>query len=799
MEVEYIYGLQQPSATPNTALVSWEGGQVSKTYQVVRNQDIDGNVIDYCTVFDKNLFRLHYWPCGYFGLEWQSVRCHYPQPNPDPPPNNICNPENCDFVFGAGRNFPDYEQTPWDFWSAGNSGFCGFRYTDWPVGQSALGQLTSDTIDADFSHNLGVPKFASGCGVSGGAFPGWCCSVDGGVISTWHLALNNISDPVNGNPTSPGPLEIPLSLHETGGCGDGGVGTVFARGSGTNPGAAGWTGYAVTLNIEHDRVWVVLKAYVSGLVTILDMIGGDGGGGIWYGVGLNCTGSTINVTLQRRSDSFYLQTDGSWAASSANALSVTDSSVSGAGYLGIGLEGASTLIESDDLAIPAGYSVEVDEHWDSSTAPALPTGSFIYTGSLVTDADPPVPPLSDPNVLEAASGQSGYAAFNTTDDSTGDVSVSAWFCIPPGGYYGSDLPASITVTFDSSVVWGDLAGTTITIDYDAGLGDYPSACLTTTTDGGNCDGSGATEGLLTVTLTVVSSGVVDAVAQWSGGTHGTDCADGACGYYGVATGDGIPEDNSPAVLTFPDFTYTAGGSGSFVPGESLGTPYVQDWDAVTAPAMPSDFNDCGGLFFTSTTFSLSGTNSLTLSPNDGMLCSLRTPSDGSGGDVIVEAAFLAASLSGSGYTARVFCRSSPTLDCTNTGYYAEINLAVSGSAGISLQGLSGAPTSVGTAVAGVTFSAGVWYRVKLKAAGSRFEMTVQRLSDSLYLQPDGTWGSADGPCCAGTNTDLATEGYAGVGIDNTGHDLAVYCDDFKLTPITAPGTPATITLQVPTP
>jgi hypothetical protein len=466
--------------------------------------------------------------------------------------------------------------------------------------------------------------------------------------------------------------------------------------------------------------------------------------------------------------------------------------------MGLGMNAVDFKVESDDYSMPAGFSVPIEEHWDGATAPALPTGSFIYTGSLVTDDAPPVPPISDPNVLEAAAHASGYAAFNTVDDSTGDVSVSAWFCIPPGGYYGSDLPASITVTFDSSVVWGDLAGTTITIDFDPALGDYPSACLTTTTDGGNCDGGGATEGLLTVTLTVVSSGVVDAVAQWSGGTHGTDCADGSCSYYGTASGTGIPEDNSSHTLTFGPFGYTAGGSGTFLPGETFGSPTTEDWDGVTAPALPAAWDDISSSYQTATAWARSSPNSVAAVGIASDKYLTYGTADTSSGNIVVAASFYATSwASDNTVIASVFCRSSTT-DPSAHCYKAYISFGTTTGA-VVLEALTGGGQLVLADVGNVVFAATTAYRLTLAASGSALAVSVERESDGHWLQADGTWAATEAFCLSAADTTFSGAGYFGLGMSNNASAFSLMSDDYTWTPITDPGTPATISLQVPTP
>lgn len=74
--------------------------------------------------------------------------------------------------------------------------------------------------------------------------------------------------------------------------------------------------------------------------------------GAWLRATLRCEGTTISAKLQRESDGFFLQADGTWAAGEVYALSVTDSTHTGAGHVFIG---ASTTVGQsawlDDLRV----------------------------------------------------------------------------------------------------------------------------------------------------------------------------------------------------------------------------------------------------------------------------------------------------------------------------------------------------------------------------------------------------------------------------------------------------------------
>lgn len=619
---------------------------------------------------------------------------------------------------------------------------------------------------------------------------------------------------------SPSPITGGFTLSDGCTTSAGNVASVFARGNGPNPAAIGFSGYMATLSIESTGIAVQLAAYAGGTPTSLGTVSAIGGEGSWYWIQLTCQGSTISVTVLRATDGLYLQSNGSWSTTDASCITVTNTTVITAGYTGLGLQSSGTVVtESDNFAIPVGFSGTISEDWDEVTAPALPS-QFIYNGTLVTNSNPPLAAISSPNVLEAPLNQSGYAAYPYTDGAAGNVVVSAWFATQAStGYYyyygggGAGLPQYVTVTFDSSPIWGALANQTVTIDYDPTLGDYPSLCLATSIDGGHCDGSGATEGLLTITLSQTSPGVVSATAQWTGGIAGSGCADGSCEYYGTASASGITQGGSPGILAFAAMAYQAGGVGSFKPNQTLGTPYKQDWDGVTAPALPSDWSTLGLPLPPQTSSSPpvaaeSSPNVIigTTNTSSGAQIIYLDTVDSSGGNVLVQADF--AVLSGVGW-GQLFGRVSNIsgfMFVTGTwpsAYFVELFIdAGAGTAEFVLIAyyVDGSGHDVGSTLGtlgGVSISAGAYYTLSLLCDDSSIAVWVQRKSDGFWLQPTATWGAGFAAAIAVTDLWVEGSGLAAIGL-LSGSSTPMQSDNFSVTPLVGSGSPATISLSVPT-
>lgn len=569
-------------------------------------------------------------------------------------------------------------------------------------------------------------------------------------------------------------------------CG-GGAGAVFARGTGPDPSAAGWTGYSAYLAIGPAEITVTLTVASSGGTTVLGALTASGGPGDWYNLQLAPAGSTIPVQVQRRSDGQYLQPSGDWSAAAGNCLSATDASVSGSGYMGVKLSSSGTqLLESDNFLIALGaFSGAVSETWDEVTAPALPSTGFAYTGSLVTDGHAPLVPISPRNVLEAPLGHWGYAAYDLVDESAGNVTVSAWFGVGASSYYyyagGSvGLPSTVAVTFDGSTTWGSYAGQTITLSYDAALGDYPSLCLATVTDGGHCDPSGSTEGLLTITLSQTSPGVVSATAQWTGGTVGSGCADGGCEYYGTASRAGITEGGAAGVMTFASMAYSAGGSGSFTPGAT----YTQTWDGVTAPATPSDWTAVGS------------PNTLATSSTPPM-APVSSPNVLAGGGILVYKSAQAADVQVSAAIACHDVSVGASIQLAARALYGDKNLFETAySLSVDLLDTNKfvlLTVSIGDmeyTLGYITISSvanDTWYTLKLVCSGTTISACFQRDSDGSWLNTSGDWQPGEVACITAVDTRISAGGYVGFLTDSGG-----YVDNVSISSF------ASISLSVPT-
>ncbi len=305
------------------------------------------------------------------------------------------------------------------------------------------------------------------------------------------------------------------------------------------------------------------------------------------------------------------------------------------------------------------------------------------------------------------------------------------------------------------------------------------ACETTTTDGGICDTVGSTNGLVTVTLTPNGDGTCNVTAQWTGGVPGSGCADGSCSYYGTASLDHVPMDNSPHALVFTSFTYTAGGRAI----------YSQNWDGVTAPALPSDWVWSSPSQWATTASapvgSISGGNAVGwLLPGSGNVGGWNTR-DGADGNVCWSASVCSTdTFIGSADQPEVFLRvrcSSATSQSTEyQAQFVWFNGPFGGGSALYIhRWLSGTGSTLATLV-GFPVSTSVWYNVAFTCVGSSLSVVVQRLSDGFYLNSSGAWQSGAATALSATDSNITGEGYVGLIATSDSSPSDVFIDDCKL-------------------
>ena len=208
----------------------------------------------------------------------------------------------------------------------------------------------------------------------------------------------------------------------------------------------------------------------------------------------------------------------------------------------------------------------------------------------------------------------------------------------------------------------------------------------------------------------------------------------------------------------------------------------QDWDGTTAPALPGTWNYTpGGILVTAT--SLGGGLSPISSPNVLAIVSagLTTPqqwaayqsTDTNSGNVILQANF-----AGTGNSSGLlFCRSNQSPPGSGASYYSAGVSLITGVVSISLA-TGGAPSAL-TSLTSASLTSDAWYTLFFSAINSVLTFSLERMSDSQWLNPSGSFQPTQVACLTVSDATLGSSGYFGVAL--AAKSASSYTDNFTET------------------
>jgi hypothetical protein len=201
---------------------------------------------------------------------------------------------------------------------------------------------------------------------------------------------------------------------------------VFARGSNLNSTSPTYYALSITRNLE-----VQLLSVVNGVATTLGtMDSPDYISQKWAHVTLYVSGGNVRAQVERLDTMQYLNGSDQWQAAPAWALNVNDSSVSGAGQVGLGRPASySGTVYFDDFSVtPMTVApTTVTESFDSTPVGSLPAGwsQWSSNGSTVFAVSSALA-YSAPNSLAMTAGLSSTSARAwLTAQQPADVQVGA--------------------------------------------------------------------------------------------------------------------------------------------------------------------------------------------------------------------------------------------------------------------------------------------------------------------------------------------------------------------------------------
>lgn len=222
--------------------------------------------------------------------------------------------------------------------------------------------------------------------------------------------------------------------------------------------------------------------------------------------------------------------------------------------------------------------------------------------------------------------------------------------------------------------------------------------------------------------------------------------------------------------------------------------FSQDWDGVTAPALPGNFTYTASPASTTvTTFSMSGPNSLNMPLNNaGVLWAISNNVDTNGGNVIVSTNIQFSGSAGTN-TGGVMCRGVGSPSAITNYYYAIMDRSgASPALGLHLYKAGVLEVSV----AATLFTNGVPYYLELTCNGAVISVRVRRGADGYWLNSSGVWAGVEAVAISFTDgSPLTGAGYVAMAKFSGTSAAAVNFDDFRVSRV--PLTPSTKLLLTP--
>lgn len=217
----------------------------------------------------------------------------------------------------------------------------------------------------------------------------------------------------------------------------------------------------------------------------------------------------------------------------------------------------------------------------------------------------------------------------------------------------------------------------------------------------------------------------------------------------------------------------------------MGLVYYENWDGVTAPAMPSGWGYSGAFSTTSSPSSFTPTSSPNVlqfasSGSNGNYVCARDTSDGLSVNSTVSVQANLGVFAATGQPVRwgIWCYGTyATSYGSLTCYFGWLDWHSNE------VGISAIVNGTETVLTSVTWTAGtVWYQPILTVSNNPLvgaqSLSIQRLSDSKYLTASNTWQTAYTTVVTSSDKSISDTGYAGLYAEQFGSGFTAYCDDW---------------------
>lgn len=208
---------------------------------------------------------------------------------------------------------------------------------------------------------------------------------------------------------------------------------------------------------------------------------------------------------------------------------------------------------------------------------------------------------------------------------------------------------------------------------------------------------------------------------------------------------------------------------------------TQNFDGVTAPAIPTGWTVTDSNVVTSTTQFNSSPNSLHNTANNASKNAYYSTADTYGGDVqvTVSVKFTGTGINTVNNGVRLIARDK----LTGSSFFVDnYNVNINPAIGVQLfKDVSSTLTQIGSTVgSSATFGASIWYTVQFTLQGTSLKAQIQRASDSKYLTSAAAWQSGQAYCINTTDSSVTGAGYMGFRLFHTDANEDDWLDDATL-------------------
>jgi hypothetical protein len=255
-------------------------------------------------------------------------------------------------------------------------------------------------------------------------------------------AFFNTADDNGGN------VLVSSHVHIQSGTNDG-VAYIFGRSNATSSPAT-WYALVFVSGSAEGTTGIRLEKAVSGSVTNLTSTLASLAQDVWYKIFLQCNNNSIIGRVQRQSDSTWLNSSGTFVSGQQDALSVTDSSITGSGYYGFGqfrATGSGNTYWDDFSAVAVGPPTLTA---GTVTATSLSTGAVTLSSTNVAGGTNPY----SIQWYKSTDGSSYSTLGSPQTGSTGSVTAKSDSGLTDGQRYWYKYIATdnVSATTNSNIV-----------------------------------------------------------------------------------------------------------------------------------------------------------------------------------------------------------------------------------------------------------------------------------------------------------------------------------------------------------